>query len=161
MQWLLKYNITPAEIKQYGIAWCMNRQLLVLIQNTGYWQARNFGFGNIKYMSQGKKPNTIYGMGDTLVLVEDILSAIKIARLRDDYCAMPVLGSTLSFESEQSLTKQFKTIFVWLDRDKALNALRIKRRLQQKGITSRIIVTDLDPKEFDKQTIKEYLDGDN
>lgn len=110
-------------------------------------------------MSQGKKPDTIYGMGDTLVLVEDVLSAIKIARLRDEYCAMPVLGSTLSFESEQSLSKQFKTIYVWLDRDKALNALRIKRRLHQKGITSRIIVTELDPKVYSKEQLKEYLDS--
>ena len=97
MQWLLKYNITPAEIKQYGIAWCMNRQLLVLIQNTGYWQARNFGFGNIKYMSQGIKPLEIYGEGKTIVAVEDVLSAIKIARCRSEgICATPLLGSSMS-----------------------------------------------------------------
>ena len=160
MQWLLSYGISQEEIDEYGIKWNPTQQLLVLIEGLKYWQGRSFSeHTKQKYMSQGKKPDTIYGMGDTLVLVEDVLSAIKIARLRDEYCAMPVLGSTLSFESEQSLSKQFKTIYVWLDRDKALNALRIKRRLHQKGITSRIIVTELDPKVYSKEQLKEYLDS--
>jgi hypothetical protein len=41
------------------------------------------------------KPLTIYGEGDTIVLVEDVLSAIKIARLRYDesiLCQSPLLG---------------------------------------------------------------------
>ncbi len=40
--------------------------------------------------SKGLKPLTIYGNGDTIVCVEDILSAIKIARLSPDYCATPL-----------------------------------------------------------------------
>ncbi len=158
MQWLLKYNITPAEIKQYGIAWCMNRQLLVLIQNTGYWQARNFGFGNMKYMSQGMKPLEIYGEGKTIVAVEDVLSAIKIARCRGEgICATPLLGSSMSKQVVAQLSKQYDTVHIWLDRDKAKQSIRIRNNLREAGVTSKAIISALDPKEYNKEEILKWL----
>ena len=158
MQWLLKYNITPAEIKQYGIAWCINRQLLVLIQNTGYWQARNFGFGNIKYMSQGIKPLEIYGEGKIIIAVEDVLSAIKIARCRGEgICATPLLGSSMSKQVVTQLTEKYDTIHVWLDRDKAKQSIRIRNNLREAGATSKAIISKLDPKEYNKEEILKWL----
>jgi len=158
MQWLLKYNITPAEIKQYGIAWCMNRQLLVLIQNTGYWQARNFGFGNMKYMSQGIKPLEIYGEGKIIVAVEDVLSAIKIARCRNEgFCATPLLGSSMSKQVVAQLSKQYDTVHIWLDRDKAKQSIRIRNNLREAGVTSKAIISALDPKEYNKEEILKWL----
>lgn len=157
MKWLLSYGISQEEIDKYGIKWNPRNQLLILIDTAKYWQGRSFDKSKPKYMSSGEKPLTIYGTGDTIVLVEDILSAIKIARLRDEFCSTPLLGSTLSYQAEQQLSSQFKKIFIWLDRDKTLNALRIKRKFIQKGIDSRVIVTDNDPKEYSKGEIKEWL----
>ena len=158
MQWLLKYNITLKEIKKYGIKWEPIRKLLVLIQRKDYWQGRNFGFGNIKYMSNGNKPLTIYGEGDTLLVVEDVLSAIKIARLRQEgYCATPLLGSSMSKQAEQQLVKRYKNISVWLDRDKAKNAVRIRNRLRSLGVISKAIITPLDPKEYNRTEILKWL----
>ncbi|WBF78131.1 DNA primase [Methylophilales phage MEP402] len=158
MQWLLKYNITPAEIKEYGISWNASRQLLVLLQDKGYWQARNFGFGNYKYASQGMKPLTIYGEGDTIIVVEDVLSAIKIARCRGEgYCATPLLGSSLSKQVLAQLTKQYESIYVWLDRDKAKQAIRIRNTIRQSGKTSKAIISKLDPKEYNKEEILQWL----
>tara|TARA_R100000951_G_scaffold41303_1_gene34885 strand:+ start:231 stop:941 length:711 start_codon:yes stop_codon:yes gene_type:complete len=158
MQWLLKYNITPQEIKDYGIAWCMNRQLLVLIQNAGYWQARNFGFGNMKYMSQGMKPLEIYGEGKTIVAVEDVLSAIKIARCRGEgICATPLLGSSMSKQVVAQLSKQYDTVHIWLDRDKAKQSIRIRNNLREAGVTSKAIISALDPKEYNKEEILKWL----
>lgn len=158
MQWLLKYNITLKEIKKYGIKWEPIRKLLVLIQRKDYWQGRNFGFGNIKYMSNGNKPLTIYGQGDTLLVVEDVLSAIKIARLRQEgYCATPLLGSSMSKQAEQQLVKRYKNISVWLDRDKAKNAVRIRNRLRSLGVISKAIITPLDPKEYNRTEILKWL----
>ncbi len=158
MQWLLKYNITLDEIKRYGIKWEPIRKLLVLIQRKNYWQGRNFGFGKIKYMSSGNKPLTIYGKGDKLLVVEDVLSAIKIARLRQEgYCATPLLGSSMSKQAEQQLLKRYENISVWLDRDKAKNAIRIRNRLRSLGVSSRAIITPLDPKEYNRTEILEWL----
>tara|TARA_R100000781_G_scaffold71103_2_gene44552 strand:- start:3796 stop:4491 length:696 start_codon:yes stop_codon:yes gene_type:complete len=158
MQWLLKYNITLDEIKRYGIKWEPIRKLLVLIERKNYWQGRNFGFGKIKYMSSGNKPLTIYGKGDKLLVVEDVLSAIKIARLRQEgYCATPLLGSSMNKQAEQQLLKRYENISVWLDRDKAKNAIRIRNRLRSLGVSSRAIITPLDPKEYNRTEILEWL----
>ena len=158
MKWLLKYNITMDEIKRYGIKWCPSKQLLVLLIRTDYWQGRNFGYGNQKYKSSGNKPLTIYGKGDILVVVEDVLSAIKIARLAyEGYSGFPLLGSSLSKQAESLLSKKYKKVYVWLDRDKAKQAVRIRNRLREIGIDSRAIVSPLDPKEYSKEELKEYL----
>jgi hypothetical protein len=158
MQWLLKYNITQEEIRKYGISWEPIKKLLVLIQRKDYWQGRNFGFSKIKYLSNGNKPLTIYGEGDILLVVEDVLSAIKIARLRyEGYCATPLLGSSLSKQAEHQLVKRYKHIYVWLDRDKAKNAVRIRNKLRSQGVESRVIITPLDPKEYNKTEISEWL----
>lgn len=157
MKWLLSYGISQEDIQEFGIKWDMKNQLLVLLDTARYWQGRSFAKNKPKYMSSGAKPFTIYGTSDELVLVEDIVSAMKICRTRK-YSAMPLLGSTLSYEFENGIVdKNFKTVYVWLDRDKAINALRIKRKLQQRGVDSRVIVTDNDPKEYTKGEIEEWL----
>jgi adenine-specific DNA methylase len=135
--------------------------MLVLLQTAIYWQARTFDSKRPKYMSLGRKPLTIYGTGDTIVIVEDIISAMKIARLRDEYCACPVLGSSLSYDMENQLVEKFSNSAVWLDRDKAKNALRISRKLKQRGLSSRVIVTEDDPKEYSKEEIRKFLQKKN
>ena len=104
---------------------------------------------------------TIYGTGDTIVIVEDIISAMKIARLREEYCACPLLGSSLSYDMENQLVEKFSNSAVWLDRDKAKNALRISRKLKQRGLDSRVIVTEDDPKEYSKEVIRKFLKKKN
>ena len=157
MKWLLSYGISQEDIDEYGIKWDAKNQLLVLLDTARYWQGRSFAPNKPKYMSSGEKPLTIYGQSDTAVLVEDILSAIKVARLRGEYSGVPLLGSTLSYQAEEQLSSQFKKILIWLDRDKAINALRIKRKFLQRGIDSRVIITDNDPKEYSKGEIREWL----
>ena len=158
MQWLLKYGISREEIAKYGISWEPARRLLVLINNKDYWQARNFGFGNYKYKSNGMKPLQIYGEGDTIVVVEDVLSAIKIARCRyERICASPLLGSSMPKQTMSQLTKQYGTIHVWLDRDKAKQAVNIRNQLRSLGVTSKAIITPKDPKEYNKTEILNWL----
>ena len=158
MKWLLSYGISKEEIDEYGVKWSPKQQLLILLDTAKYWQGRSFAPNRPKYLSSGSKPLTIYGEADRIVIVEDIVSAWKIARLRKQYCAVPVLGSSLSYEMEQQLVDMnFKEVLVWLDRDKSLNALRIKRKFLQRGVDSRVIVTDNDPKEYSKGEIEEWL----
>lgn len=159
MKWLLSYGISQEDINEYKIKWDAKKQLLVLLDTAKYWQGRVFDpDSKMKYMSSGEKPLTIYGTGDKLVLVEDILSAIRIARTKDHYCGCPLLGSSLSYAFENEIIRRgFKQVLVWLDRDKAVNALRIKRKLTSRGIDSRVIVTDKDPKEYTKGEVLEWL----
>ena len=157
MRWLLQYRITLGEIKRYNILWCQQNETLILIHKQDYWQGRHFGKYGLKYLSKGKKPLTKYGNSDTIILVEDVLSAIKIARLSPKYCAMPLLGSSLSIEHEEVLRDLFKTIHIWLDRDKAKQGIKMSRNLKQKGIKSRVIITDLDPKEYNEGEIATWL----
>lgn len=156
-QWLLKYGITNQEIEQNNIAYNANSNILVLLHTQNYWQGRCFGDQHQKYLSKGNKPLTIYGNGDTIVCVEDVLSAIKIARLSPDYCATPLLGSSMSLETTQSLSEQFKKILIWLDRDKAKEAIRISRNLKQRGILVDVVISPKDPKDYEKGEIITWL----
>lgn len=157
MQWILKYGITPQEILDNNIGWNSEGQLLVLLKTPEYWQARTFGGHKIKYNSNGVKPLTIYGNGSTLVCVEDILSAIKISRLSPEFCALPLLGSSLPDTWIPELQARFNSVVIWLDRDKAINAIKISRNLKQRGINSSVVVSPLDPKEYSTIDIKKYL----
>ena len=157
MKWLLQNRINLKEIEEYNILWCQENETLILVHTDEYWQGRHFGNYGIKYLSKGRKPLTIYGDSDIIILVEDVLSAIKIARLSPEYCAMPLLGSSLSTEHEETLRNKFNTIHVWLDRDKAKQGIKISRNLKQKGIISRTIITDLDPKEYKEGEIRSWL----
>ena len=53
--------------------------------------------------------------------------------------------------------KRYKNIHIWLDRDKAKNAVRIRNRLRSLGINSRAIITPLDPKEYNRTEISKWL----
>mgnify|MGYP000241531727 CR=1 FL=1 len=63
----------------------------------------------------------------------------------------------LQLEHELRLIKNYDTIYVWLDRDKAKNAVKIKNRLRELGITSKAIITPLDPKEYNETEINTWL----
>jgi len=154
MKWLLSYGISLDEIHHYKFGWSAEKRALILLHTKQYWQGRSFGYGP-KYISYGLKPLTIYGAGGTIVLVEDILSAIKVART--NVSATPLLGSSLSVENERSLAEKYDTIYVWLDRDKAKNAVKIKNRLKSLGVYSKAIITDKDPKEYTTQEIEQWL----
>lgn len=156
-QWLLKYGITNQEIQDNKIAWNANSQILILLYTQNYWQGRCFGNQYQKYLSKGNKPLTIYGNSDTIVCVEDVLSAIKIARLSPSYCATPLLGSSMPLETTQSLSERFSKIIIWLDRDKAKDAIRIAKNLKQRGINSEVVISPKDPKEYSKGELLTWL----
>ena len=157
MKWLLKYDISSEDAIKYKMEWSPLHKVLVLIRSRNYWQGRNFSDG-AKYKSQGQKPIIVYGKGDKIVLVEDVLSAIKVARLRyEGYCAIPLLGSTVSTELEQKLTASKKPVTIWLDRDKAKQAIKIKNNLKAKSIAASVVITAADPKEYSKGEILEWL----
>lgn len=156
MQWLLSYGITGADVSEHSWGWVEDRSLLVLVNTPTYWQARNFGPG-VKYLSKGNKPLLSYGNGGTIVCVEDVLSAVKISKANEQVTVIPLLGSSVSPELEQTLFKQAKEVILWLDRDKATSAVKQARNMLAKGIRCSVLVTELDPKEYSVKEINEWL----
>ena len=63
----------------------------------------------------------------------------------------------MSLETTQSLSEQFKKVLVWLDRDKAKEAIKISRNLKQRGVDSQVIISPKDPKEYTKGELIEWL----
>jgi hypothetical protein len=50
-----------------------------------------------------------------------------------------------------------KQINIWLDRDKAKQAVKIKNRFKGLGCNAKVIITDKDPKEYNTQEISTWL----
>ncbi|CAB4240965.1 Archaeal primase DnaG/twinkle, TOPRIM domain [uncultured Caudovirales phage] len=152
LKWLLGYGLTMEEIAQfsystervgkYGKMVC---NILILYSDINYWCGRNFGKGT-KYITSGVKPVIKYGTNpDTIVLVEDIISAIKVGR---QFSAIPMLGS-MPPGAVLSYLKGYKNVFVWNDLDKAKESLKTARNLSERlGTRVKVIIKPLDPKEY-------------
>lgn len=86
---------------------------------------------------------------EALCIVEDSISAIKVAR----YCdAVPLFGSSISNNKLTRIVKDYAIVYVWLDSDKLNNARSIADRCQLLGKRSVVIYTELDPKYCDAAT---------
>jgi len=156
MQWLLQYEITKHDCETYHITWCASKELLMLVNTPTYYQGRNFGEG-VKYLSYGDKPLIFYGNSDTLVCVEDVLSAIKVYKADNSLTTTPLLGSSMPLKLTETILERFKKVRVWLDRDKATEAVKMARNLKQKGIDADVIISANDPKEYDSNDINTII----
>lgn len=163
VEWLGKYDIKQKEIIRYRMLWSTAQQQLIfpIFDGNGRllaWQARNFSDdAKGKYFSQGKIHDLIYTCGTkspNIVLVEDLVSAIKVGRIG---YALPLFGS----EASTPLLMRLKTIadgiIVWLDSDKWKNAHDIVNRARSVGLNAMCVFTNLDPKEFDDEQIRFFL----
>jgi hypothetical protein len=116
--------------------------------------ARNFGDG-VKYMSRGVKPYLEYGFNkDKLVFVEDIISAVKVARVAT---AVPMLGAKV-MPAWWENAKRFDKIYLHGDRDKATeNIVQARRASEVIGKKVEIIITEKDPKHYSEDEMLSFL----
>lgn len=168
--WLRKYHVTQEEINKYNICWSEMYQRLVLPVYRGgrlvYWQGRYFGTNqdSPKYINTRNKRTEVWfdtGGDDethTVVLVEDILSAIAVSRV-SGYRAVALLGCFISDEMISRLQSEGRQICVWFDLDKQCKSHRYTKRLNVFGIKAKSIITTKDPKEYTPTEIKEFLEG--
>lgn len=165
LTWLRKYGISDIEIKHYGLCWNRRTSSLVFpIFNPGkklvYYQERYFGpdKDKPKYITRGSKTQQVMfiinnNFPDTVVLVEDFVSAIKVSR----YCtACPLLGSNINSRASKWVAERFKRVRLWLDMDKAVESLRERSKLPVAD--TRIVLTPLDPKEYSTGEIIKILE---
>ena len=155
--WLSKYGLTANEIKENDIYWDASSSGLVFVVDwlhcgdggkvPSLIQTRSFSSSpnQPKYRTTGKKQDSkkIWGIRTpTLILCEDIVSAIKIGRTNS---AKACLGTSLPSKILE-ISKNYAKIDVWLDPDKRLEALTMSNILKQFGIKSEPIFTKNDPK---------------
>lgn len=166
--WIQQYDIPVTELLQRGVGFSQRSNQLIFTFYQGdelvLWQARNFTEGRKKYFTAGDKNNVdrYYrvpsGVGPLvprrLVVVEDCVSALKIARQCD---SLPCLGATLTNTMIASLRASYDSVAVWLDGNKADAAQDIVRRAGYIGLSAFLVWTELDPKFYTNEQIKEYI----
>ena len=90
----------------------------------------------------------------TLVLTEDALSSLKIGRQSD---AMPLFGTSLSMDKTNRIAGLYSRCVVWLDGDKFREAWEIATKLKWLGVSTKVVLTKCDPKEYTDDEITGYL----
>ncbi len=168
--WIKKYDLTQAELYANKVVWSEYRQLLIFPyfdeKNHLYgWQGRYFGNDpkHPKWTSKGnfKDKVRIYLTKDsrdsTIVISEDIVSVIKLQRLYNSSC---LYGSYVDLNKYCKIYSQYKPkeIIVWLDKDKRKEAYLFSLQFNKIGIPSRVVSTDLDPKEYTTSEIKDIVE---
>lgn len=170
LDWLMQYGLTEEEIHHNHIGWSHARHALIFAffdpsGNLLLYQERNFNPDIVgrKYFTQGFPDDNfiIYfpngaSSSRRLVLVEDVVSAIKVGR---QFPCAPLFGSQVSLDRIRRASDRFEELVLWLDKDKALESLKTKIRASPYFNKVTTIVTDLDPKEYSDHDINEFLAG--
>lgn len=160
-RWLKGYSISDAESRRYSLTYGKDCNALFL-PFIGGWQARNFDEWKPKYytfVEEGSLPlwDRAGSIGPDIVIVEDIISAIKVSRIVP---AVSVLGVTPNDAVIAYLLKRYKHFTIFMDDDtqqvkKAQRALR--NRLAQVGEARIITGVGRDPKECSMTELREIL----
>lgn len=156
LEWIGQYELTRRDLLQYNTLHC-DIGLLFPIFDDGLlgYQVRTFKEGWPKWFGKGNLRDVfnILPAIKTLVLTEDIVSAIKVNKV--GHAAMPVYGSTIKNRFERLYKLGYRDVIIWLDPD--MHTKVIKEVRYAHGINTRIIFSSKDPKEHTFNEIKEYL----
>lgn len=168
LAWLYKYGIKPDEIRRFGIGYSKREGRVILPVYDGdrlvFWQGRYTGDyekdGVDKYRSQkAAKRDDIYFrlIRDTedVVLVEDVLSAIKVGRVTS---SVGLLYAHTPEKLIRELAKRYRTVCIWLDPGKAVQTAFKFTRCRQLGLPVRRVYSPKDPKYYGEEEIRAYLE---
>lgn len=166
ISWLNDYHLSIMDMTQHQILWSEKMKWLVFpikIDNNiiGY-QARNFNIDKpYKWITKFKKNNYIkvidnYLNSNLIVLVEDIISSIRVSNIYN-IKSIPLFGSFVNDNLYRFLKQQKLPVAIWLDRDKAKDAILFSGKARSLGLSCRTIITDLDPKAYTNNELKGYL----
>lgn len=102
----------------------------------------------------GKKPFILFGGVDPIVVVEDVVSAIKVGRVGT---GLPLFGSHMPPDWIARLVRLRPKVAVWLDPDKVLEARKLAKKIGLLLPETRTVETEMDPKDYSTEQIKEFL----
>lgn len=171
--WYNKYGITQEEREHYNLGWSdkWKRAILPVYQGGDLiaFQARQLleHDDGPKYLTRKLKgydrPFFTAGWGenlafDNMVIVEDILSAIKVGR---QYTATAILNALLSQQMVSGILRyKPDRVTVWLDDDNPSvrqSQRRIMRRISPYADVRRVTGVGKDPKELDDGQIAQLM----
>lgn len=166
--WLEQYGVTPQERQRFCIGYSesLNRVILPVFEGDElvYWQGRRLSADKVepKYINvRASSRDGIYfkirtANSDLTVIVEDILSAIAVARA--GYSTLALLGSYANHSLRNHLTTE--RVKFWLDTDKRKESIKFSKTLRANGFTcSSVLLHTKDPKEYSTEEIKSTLEG--
>ena len=176
LTWLKKYQLTLEELNLFLWSESQKQLIFPVYQDNIliFYQARHFLTKSLtksltkppKYVTQGTLMHKIcflsreYLDKGYLVIVEDIVSAIKVSR---QFATMPLFGSHLD-KSKLLYLKQYTQhllspvyIIFWLDSDKILESMQFSRQASMLGLKTSIIHTIQDPKDFSQDEILNHI----
>lgn len=162
-EWALSF-ITENELKRHRAVWSTFHQRLIFPIWDGRvllgWIGRNFGVSGPKWLINGDIKGKLYILPSmmnqtSLVLVEDLISAIKVSRV---FPCAPVFGAHVDLAKLVDVKRGgYKRVFIWLDPDKQFETLQAATKASALGLEMFPIWADKDPKEFSTEQIKELL----
>jgi hypothetical protein len=169
--WLDKYGITQLEQLQNGIQWSETKQYLILpITNEhGYvvgTNSRYFGDNpkHPKYINSHSNASIFKLVSPSrdafrsLVLVEDILSSIKVGRVCQSLCLTGTnIPSELFLRIISHCSRYQFSVIIWLDSNMHQKAIGYAKRFSQYLPSYAVIDTDRDPKEHTDLEIIDVL----
>lgn len=172
LDWIAQYELTKTDLLNHNTLWSENLQRLIfpVFGDEGLlaYQGRYFGSPAPegvrpypKWHGRGDLKNTFNILGRSssqLVLVEDIISAIKLSKIT---MAMPLYGSHIGVERFKRLYSLYKDqveVCIYLDFDKAKEAINETKRGRLCGFKTRTIIHKLDPKEVPLEELKILID---
>lgn len=170
--WLGRAGITPALASLYGVKFSPARNTLLLpvfirdVQNVSLWLEKPLDPGckqKYRFVNQTGKERDgciwfMPGANPTVVVTEDILSAIRVHDA--GFTSMSPIGTNLSLACiGAAIAAGAGTAWVtWFDNDRAGHAATGRaRNLALFGITRRTVTTPLDPKRYSREEIIQCL----
>lgn len=172
-QYMLKYGLTSNEIPLSRFGWSpsLDRMIMPVYdkdESLIYWQGRNLGevtLENPKYKNvylsgsrdiyaKFERRDKFNGLGNTLVLVEAIISAVKLSRHVD---TIALLGSYVPDSIIQQM-KEYERVLIWLDPDKIIASITDAMRFHM--LTGRKVMpifSDKKPKQYNDREIMLHL----
>ena len=156
LNWISQYELNRNDLLKYNILHC-DKGLLFPIFDDGLlgYQIRTFKEGWPKWFGKGNFKdifNILPGI-KTLVLTEDIVSAIKVNK--GGHASMPVYGSTVKNRFERLYKIGYRDVIIWLDPD--MHTKVIKEIRYAHGINTRVIFSSKDPKDYNLNEIRGML----
>ena len=157
-RWVQKAGIDLTIVQKYALAYDLDSRRVIIpkydVDNRlVMWQSRRiYVDGSPKYVTMTQLDASVHEpigtRGDTVIVVEDMLSAIKLDAYVG-YDAIPLFSSNVKIEKLLTPTAKYDTIVVWLDNDGtevARHRDNIARQLRSIGKRVEVVTHLRDPK---------------
>jgi len=169
LKWIEQYELTRVDLLNNNVMWSESMQRLIFpVYADGWllaWQGRYFGTQSsavakiAKWYGKGNLKDTLHilGKGDTLVLTEDVVSAMKVAKC--GVRSMPIFGCVVGdrFKRLKTVLQPSDRCLVWLDPDKRTEAVKEAKLGVLYGLNCSPVFSEVDPKELSYEEIETIL----